>query len=72
MDACKCMAEYLHCSPETITTLLISYSSIQNGFGVNKMKKKKISDSTKYFRDFSGMVLIYLGMDVGYIAVCIC
>ena len=25
-----CMAESLHCSPETITTLLISYTPIQN------------------------------------------
>ena len=76
MDACKCLAESLHCSPETITTLLISYSPIQNVFGVNKMKfkkkKKKNSDSTNYFREFPGMVLIYLDMDVSYIAVCIC
>lgn len=72
MGACRCLAESPHCSPDTIAALLVSYSSIQNVFGVNKMKKTKISDSTKYFRDFSGMVLIYLGMDVGYIAVCIC
>jgi len=31
-----CMAGYLHCSPETITTLLIGYTPIQN-----KLKKKK-------------------------------
>ena len=30
MDACMCMAESLHSSPETITTLLISYTPIQN------------------------------------------
>ena len=29
-DTCVCMAESLHCSPETITTLLISYTSTQN------------------------------------------
>ena len=30
MDTCICMAEYLCSSPETITTLLISYTPIQN------------------------------------------
>ena len=24
MDTCTCMADYLHCSPETITTLLVN------------------------------------------------
>ena len=36
MDTCICMAESLHCSPGTITTLLISYTPIQNVFGVRK------------------------------------
>ena len=30
MDPCICMAESLCCPPETITTLLIGYTSIQN------------------------------------------
>ena len=30
MDSCICMAESLGCWPETITTLLISYTPIQN------------------------------------------
>ena len=30
MDTCICMAESLCCSPETTTTLLIDYTSIQN------------------------------------------
>ena len=30
MDTCVCIAESLHCSPETITTLLIGYTQIQN------------------------------------------
>ena len=30
MDACLCMAELLHFSPETITALLIGYITIQN------------------------------------------
>ena len=29
-DTCIYMAESLHCSPETITTLLIDYTPIQN------------------------------------------
>ena len=29
-DTCTCMAESLRCSPETITTLFISYTSVQN------------------------------------------
>ena len=30
MDTCICMAEALHCSPETIMTLLIGYILLQN------------------------------------------
>ena len=30
LDTCICMAKCLHCSPETITTLLIGYTPIQN------------------------------------------
>ena len=30
MNMCICVAEFLHRSPETTTTLLISYTSIQN------------------------------------------
>ena len=37
LDTCICMAESLHCSPETITTLLTGYTPIQN----KKFKKKK-------------------------------
>ena len=32
----SCMAESLCCSPETITTLFIGYTPIQNGLGVKK------------------------------------
>ena len=39
MDPWICMAKSLPCSPETIRTLLISYTPIQNGFGV---KNKRI------------------------------
>ena len=37
MDTCICMAESLHWSPETITTLLTGYTPIQN----KKFKRKK-------------------------------
>ena len=30
MNTCICMAESLHCLPETVTTLLIGYTQIQN------------------------------------------
>ena len=30
MDTCVCMVESLCCSPETITTLLTSYTPVQN------------------------------------------
>ena len=34
------MAEFLHCSPETIT-LLNGYTPIQNDFGIKKNNKNK-------------------------------
>ena len=37
MDTCICMAELLCCAPETITTLSISYTPIQN----KKLKKER-------------------------------
>ena len=40
-----CMAESLHCSPETITTLLIGYISMQNVLGVKKIIKFKKKES---------------------------
>jgi len=40
MDTCVCMAEFLHCSPETVTRLLTGYTPTQNVLGVKKNKKK--------------------------------
>ena len=40
MDMWICMAEFLHCSPETVATWLISYTSTQKE-KVKKKKKKK-------------------------------
>ena len=37
MDTCICLAESLCCPPETMVTLLISYTLMQN----KKLKKKK-------------------------------
>ena len=40
-DTCICMAESLHCSPETTTTLLIGCNPIQNKkYEVRKKKKQ--------------------------------
>ena len=38
MDPCICVAESLHCSSETITTSLISYTPMQNDFGIKENK----------------------------------
>ena len=42
VDTCICMAESLHGSPETTTTLLIGYTPIQN-------KKFVFKKRTKYY-----------------------
>jgi len=44
MDTCIYMAESLHCSSETVTTLLISYIPIQNEF----LKKDFLAEVTTY------------------------
>ena len=36
MNTCIHMAEFLRCSLETIKTLLIGYTTVQNVFGVKK------------------------------------
>ena len=49
MDTWTCMVESLCCSPETITTLLISYTPIRNKMfkKQNKMQKKFLMSSRK-------------------------
>ena len=47
MDTCLCMAESHHCSPETITTLLISCTLIQNKMFL-KNEKKSLMNQLKY------------------------
>ena len=44
MDTCICMAESLHCSPETIMILLISSTPIQNK---SLTEKKMVTKSTE-------------------------
>ena len=41
MDTCICTAESLCCSPETITTLLIDYTPIQNLSKVREIVKDR-------------------------------
>ena len=50
MDTCVCMAESLHCLPETITTLLIGYTPVQNKKFIKK--KKKTTDGFRYSNPF--------------------
>ena len=40
-DTWICMAESLHCPPETTTTFLISYTPIQNKTLLKKKKKQR-------------------------------
>ena len=44
MDTCIRMAEYLHYSPETITTLLTGYTPIQNKKFKNKKRKQIVCE----------------------------
>ena len=47
MDTGICVAESLHCPPETITTLLIGYNPTQN-----KTLKQRYSSYVKHICDF--------------------
>ena len=51
MDTWICTAESLHCSPESITTLLIDCILIQN----KKFKKKKDDASICHYIKFNGL-----------------
>ena len=46
MDTCIYVAEFLHCSPKIIRTLLIGYIPRQNVFGVKKNLKSNQALST--------------------------
>ena len=71
IDTCVCMAESLCCSPETVTTLLIGYTPIQN----KKFEKKKKEKLFLFVHRFSSYYLLitlalhflhmlYLGLDL--------
>ena len=48
MDTCICTAESFCCAPETITTLLVGYTPIQNkNFEKNKRFKKNSVENAK-------------------------
>jgi len=46
MDTCVCIAESLHCLPETITTLLIRYTPTKNKFFFKERVKKTLDDGS--------------------------
>ena len=51
MGPCMCMAESLHCSLQTTTTLFIGYTPIQSVFGVKKKKKESFVKKKKKKQD---------------------
>ena len=55
MDSCICVAVALTCSPETITTLLIGYTPIQN----KKLKKKSVTGHKHKMSPLEQYVLIF-------------
>jgi len=54
MDTCICMAESLHCSPETITALLIIYTPIGN----KKLKKKDFAKKMVHIKKIINKTII--------------
>ena len=61
-DTCICKAESLYCLPETIKTLLIGYTPIQNVFGVKKIKNKILKRENVKVPSFYGVC----------VCVCVC
>ena len=61
MDTCMCMSDPLHCPPETIITLSISYTPIRN----KKLKKKgippaRLSGSDRQNRGYANCTVRYM------------
>ena len=54
------MSESLHCSPETITTLLIGYTPIQNVFGEKNKIKKKFFKYCGFIYSLSEKILFHI------------
>ena len=66
MDTCIWMAESLHCSPETITTLLIGYTLIQNKklkikTRQNAITMKRITDKEQWEHRLGNIIWSNLG-----------
>ena len=59
MDTCICMAESLCCPPETITILLIGYTSIQNKKFNKKRKGVLCIDSFLKISTVTNMLFTY-------------
>ena len=55
MDSCTCIPESLHCAPETITTVLIGYTPVQNKVLKRFLKclKKKRNDEINQVKSVS-------------------
>ena len=56
MDTCICMAESLCCAPETITTLIISYTLLQN----KKVLKNALEIFLKPWYEISEIIVIFV------------
>ena len=55
-----CMSESLHCSPETSTALLVSYTPIQNVLGAkNKQMKIKENKNDPSYWIMKGTIINY-------------
>ena len=67
IDTCICMAVPFCCSPETITTLVIGYTLIQNKRFKRKKKKEEIVKKTNtavLITDFTSDSKVFLKMKV--------
>jgi len=58
IDTCICMAESLPCSLETITTLLIGYTSIQNKKILKKKTFERVSNDSDTNLDFKELTVM--------------
>ena len=70
MDTCVCMAESLHCSLETVTTLLISYTQVQNK-KLNKemirQKKNSLSNALAFMILSKGTCVLCCAQSLGHV-----
>ena len=69
MDTCVCMAESLHCSLETVTTLLISYTQVQNKKLNKEMirQKKPLSNALAFMILSKGTCVLCCAQSLGHV-----